>query len=268
MTTPIAGPGTGLFAAVAAGAAVHLFLGRTGRPRWHRRTPVRPAVIGRAAIVLGGAASAALLDGSHVVVALVALAVVAAVGQDITRRRRTAAADQRADRLLAVCEGLASDLRAGQPPVNALVAAADDWPELEPVAAAARLGADVPAALRGLAARPGAAQVRVVAAAWQVAHRSGAGLAAALELAADQLRADRATSRVVATEMAAAQATARLLAVLPLGVLLLGSGLGGDPVGFLLGTTPGLVCLCAGLALEYLGLRWLARIGDRVLGRR
>jgi len=62
-------------------------------------------------------------------------------------------------------------------------------------------------------------------------------------------------------------ATARLLAVLPLGVLLLGSGLGGDPIGFLLGTTPGLVCLCAGVALEYLGLRWLARIGDRVLGR-
>jgi len=126
----------------------------------------------------------------------------------------------------------------------------------------------VPGTLRSLAARPGAGQLRTVAAAWQVAHRSGAGLAGALAMAADRLRDDRATARVVATEMAAAHATARLLAALPVGVLLLGDGLGGDPVGFLLGTTPGLVCLCSGLALEYAGLRWLARITDRVTGRR
>ena len=67
---------------------------------------------------------------------------------------------------------------------------------------------------------------------------------------------------------AAAQATARLLAALPVGVLLLGNGLGGDPVGFLLDTPPGLVCLCAGLALEYAGLCWLAHIADQVTGRR
>ena len=99
-------------------------------------------------------------------------------------------------------------------------------------------------------------------------HRSGAGLASTLALTADQLRAERATARVVATELAAAQATARLLVVLPAGVLLLGSGLGGDPVGFLLATPAGLVCLCAGLALEYAGLCWLARIADQVSGRR
>ena len=82
-----------------------------------------------------------------------------------------------------------------------------------------------------------------------------------------RVRADRATARVVATELASAQATARLLAVLPLAVLLLGNGLGGDPVGFLLGTPAGLVCLAAGLSLEYAGLVWLGRIADRVSGR-
>jgi tight adherence protein B len=87
-------------------------------------------------------------------------------------------------------------------------------------------------------------------------------------MAADQVRADRATARAVATELAAAQATARLLAVLPLAVLLLGNGLGGDPVGFLLATPAGLVCLVAGLSLEYAGLAWLARIADQVSGRR
>jgi tight adherence protein B len=86
-------------------------------------------------------------------------------------------------------------------------------------------------------------------------------------MAAQRLRDDRATARVVATEMAAAQATARLLAALPLAVLVLGRGLGGDPFGFLLDSAPGLVCLCTGLALEYAGLVWLGRIADRVVGR-
>jgi tight adherence protein B len=259
---------TALVAAGIAAAAAHLLLGGAGRRSWRSRPPAAQAVLASIVIVVGGGSVAALLDGTRVVVAFVALAVVAASAQELGRRRRLVAAEQRSERVLTACEGLASDLRAGQPPASALAAAAEDWPELAPAAAAAGLGADVPAALRGLASQPGAGQVRVVAAAWQVAHRTGAGLAAALELAATQLREDRATGRVVATEMAAAQSTARLLAVLPLGVLLLGGGLGGDPVGFLLDTPPGLVCLCVGLALEYLGLRWLARIGDRVLGRR
>jgi tight adherence protein B len=55
---------------------------------------------------------------------------------------------------------------------------------------------------------------------------------------------------------------------MPVAVLLLGSGLGGDPLRFLLDTTPGLVCLGTGLALEYAGLLWLGRIADRVLGGR
>jgi tight adherence protein B len=50
-------------------------------------------------------------------------------------------------------------------------------------------------------------------------------------------------------------------------VLLLGTGIGGDPVGFLTGTTAGLVCLAVGLGLSFAGLLWLERIADRVLGR-
>jgi tight adherence protein B len=225
-------------------------------------------VTGAVVLAVGGTVAIVLLDGTQVVVALVALAVVGAVSRDVARRRRAVAADRRAELVLVACDSLVADLQAGQPPVAALAAAAEDWAELAPVAAAARLDAGVPTAFRSLATRPGAAQLRVVAAAWQVGHRSGAGLAGALAMAAAQLRADRATARIVATEMAAAQATARLLAVLPLGVLLLGRSLGGDPFGFLLGTVPGVVCLSTGLSLEYAGLVWLARIADRVTGRR
>ena len=71
----------------------------------------------------------------------------------------------------------------------------------------------------------------------------------------------------MAAELAAAYATARMLAVLPLGVLLLGSGVGGDPVGFLTGSMPGLVCLAMGLGLSFGGLFWLEGIADRVLRR-
>jgi tight adherence protein B len=259
---------TALTAGLAAGAAAFLLLGWAHRSRWSGPPATWSPVVVGAVAVAGVAGSVVLLEGKHVVLALIALAVATAVSRDLGRRRRVAAAERRSDLVLAMCEGLASDLRAGQPPVTALEAAADDWAELAPVAAAAQLGADVPAALRALAVRPGAAQARVIAAAWQVAHRSGAGLAGALAMAADHLRDERATARVVTTEMAAAQATARLLAGLPIGVLLLGSGLGGDPAGFLLDTTPGLVCLCAGLALEYAGLIWLARIADQVTGRR
>lgn len=262
-------PASGVTAGVAAAVAVAL-LGGGVRPgtRPGRYGGVRPALAGTIGVAAGAGGSIVFLDGTRIVLALVGLGVVAAVWRDLRRRARAAAAERRAAQVQAMCDGLAADLRAGRPPVVALATAVDDWPELATVAAAAQLGADVPAALRALAKLPGAGQARVVGAAWQVAHRSGAGLAAALSMAADQLRDDRATARIVATELAAAQSTARLLAALPVAVLLLGGGLGGDPVGFLLGTVPGLVCLCAGLALEYAGLAWLARIADQVLGRR
>jgi tight adherence protein B len=257
---------TALMAPILAGSAAMLLV--RGSPRLRATGGRVPRAMATAsfAMVVGGLV-VGLLDGTHLVVGLIALAVVAAAGREVARRRRAVIADRRADQLLAACEGLAADLRAGQPPVTALAAAADDWPELAPVAAAARLDADVPAAFRALAGAPGAAQARVLAAAWQVAHRSGAGLAGSLGSAAAHLRADRATTRVVATEMAAARATARLLAVMPVGVLLLGNGLGGNPLRFLLESPPGLVCLGLGLGLEYAGLLWLGRIADHVLGR-
>ncbi len=147
-----------------------------------------------------------------------------------------------------VCDAVASDLAAGQPPLLSLDRAAAEWPDFAPVAVAGRMGADVPTALRELATRPGAGQLRTLAATWQVAHDTGSGLADAIGQAAAGIRADRRTARLVAAELAAAYATARMLAVLPLGVLLLGSGIGGDPVGFLTGSTAGLVCLALGIA--------------------
>lgn len=177
-------------------------------------------------------------------------------------RRRGTAATQAA--VLEVCDLLAADLAAGRPPGAALAAASERWPPLSAAVEAARLGADVPDALRRLAGQQrGAADLIWVAGAWQVAEDSGHGLAAALERTGRGLRARRRTRRLVDSELASARATARLVACLPLAVLLMGSGAGSDPWSFLLTTIVGLACLGLGVGLLVLGLWWIERLADR-----
>lgn len=260
---------SGLLAALAAAAAAVLLA--PGRPRSPLPRLRGPALGARA--MTGGLALLPVLlwssiGGRRLVLVAIAAGAVAASLRRLARVRAGRRAERRAADVLAACEGMAVDLAAGQPPRRALRRAASVWSELEPVAVAAELDADVPAALRRLAGAPGASQLRTVAAAWQVAHRSGTGLAATLARVAGLLAEQQRTSRLVATELAAARATARMMAALPALVLLLGAGIGGDPLGFLTGTPVGLGCLAAGLGLTQAGLVWLDRIADGVLGRR
>lgn len=177
--------------------------------------------------------------------------------------RRRLAADRAA--VLEVCDVLAAELSAGLAPASALVSAQERWDPLVAVVEASRLGADVPEALRLLALqRPGAADLVRVAGAWQVAQESGHGLGAALERTAEGLRSRRRTRRLVDSELASARATARLVACLPVAVLVMGSGAGSDPWAFLLGEPVGWGCLVLGLALVALGLWWIERLADRV----
>lgn len=187
------------------------------------------------------------------------------------RRRR--AADEAADERTRVLEALAvlgGDLRAGRVPADALAAAAavavgGSGRALAAASAAARLGADVPAALTGSASAVPEV-LRGLAACWAVCSVAGAGLAAGVDRLTEGLRAAEAQRRAVAAELAGPRATAGLLAVLPLGGIGLAAALGASPLHVLLHTPAGIGCLVLGVAFDTAGLLWTARLVARAGG--
>lgn len=221
---------------------------------------------GRVTIAAAGALAlvAALVQGRLLVLVLVVGGGVLAVTALLARRRRRRAAERFGDQALEACELLAAELQAGQPPGVALDRVSEEFGALGAVARAHQLGSDVSAAWRDLAAIPGGGDLRLVAGAWQVAARSGSGLADAISGVASSLRATRATRRVVASELASARATARLMAALPVLALLMGSGIGGNPWAFLFDTGLGLACLGLGLAFGLAGIWWIEAIADGI----
>jgi len=162
---------------------------------------------------------------------------------------------------------LSSELEAGQPINAALLNAAQglDPPPCPEALRAAECHGDVTAALRRDAR---AREVRArdapgllgLAACWEVAAQSGAGLATAVSRLADGLRASDRAQDQLASEMAAVRSTARMLAALPMLGLLIGHWIGANPLAWLLGAWPGRAVLALGLGLQAAGLLWLHRL--------
>ena len=174
--------------------------------------------------------------------------------------RRPARAAERRRAELEWVEALAAETRAGRDPASAVVAAGSESvpsPAVARAVAAAAGGGDVAAALRSDAASD---LMRAVAACWEVAHGSGAGLSASLAALADAGRESERVRRDLRAGLAEPRATAVVLAALPVVGLGLGAGLGADPFAWLLRTGPGLAVLAAGIALEVVGVLWSWRI--------
>ena len=202
-------------------------------------------------------------EGPRVLVLGFGAAAVAAVTQRlITGWRLRQARSRRQAACVEWCGALAAELDGGLPAVTALERACAPWPELSGVVAAAQLGDDVGAALRRSAQLPGAEGLRAVAAAWEVAARSGAALAGVLTKVAAGLRSDEDARAEVVAALSPPRATAKMLAVLPLFGIGLGFSMGANPLRFLLHTGAGVVCLTAGTALALLGVWWVERLAS------
>ncbi|MFJ3909575.1 type II secretion system F family protein [Streptomyces vinaceus] len=216
---------------------------------------------------LGAGLVVALLGGS--VIPLVAgAAAVPLVRRWLRVRRRERERGARAAGVIALCGAAVGELRAGAQPGQALTAAirrtaagpGGPGPVEAAVLAAAAFGGDVPAALRLASREPGAEGLAGMAACWSIAVDGGAGLAAGLDRLEAALRAERDRQESLRAQLAGARSTTVVLALLPLVGLLIGTGLGADPLHVLLHTPVGWGCLLAGGVLEALGLLWCRRI--------
>ncbi len=164
--------------------------------------------------------------------------------------------------ILELLTGLVAELAAGQPTDHALRAAAAP---LEPnpcpeAVVATQTGGSVPEALRRDASRPGAHRLRAVAACWEVAEHSGAGLASAVQRLAEGVRSSEQANAQLSGEIAAVRTSARLLAGLPFLGLAIGQWIGAHPLTFLTGSWLGRAILAVGLALQGMGMCWLYRM--------
>ncbi|GAB2488653.1 type II secretion system F family protein [Luteococcus sediminum] len=189
--------------------------------------------------------------------AVLATGTVLWAGHRRTRLRRSNAED-----VAAATRTVAGQLRIGAVPSQALARAARMSRCMERPAATQAIGGDVTQALRQAGAEPGREGLVSLARAWELSERTGAPVSALAWQVSEQVRHDRETERVVNGELAGPRATARILAFLPLVGIAMGMVSGGDPVGFLTGTIPGLACLASGVALACAGVVWTEHMAD------
>jgi len=222
----------------------------TRRPGLHHLLDVAPpwqVVLGSAAC---GATVGAFAAGP---VAGIALATYTGLAVRVAYRRRAGRlARQSRRRHLDGLAALAADLRAGLRPSAVLPAPAAPGRSVDSVRVAHRSHGPTRASDR----LPELARAAV-----RIAEQTGAPLAELLErIEADARALDRALAAADA-QAAGARATAGLLALLPLGGIALGYGIGADPVRILLHTPIGAACTVGTVALQLAGLTWADRLG-------
>lgn len=194
--------------------------------QWAPALPSTRALIGYVAL---GAVGIVVVAGPVAALAVGVYGVLAVRG--FGQRRTAQAAIRRRSRTVDTLCSLAADLRAGLPPAAGSPATLDE-PRVAELAGAA----------------------------WTLAEQTGAPLADLVErIEADVRAADRARSSAAA-QAAGARATAWLLAGLPLGGILLGYGIGVDPLAVLLHTPLGAACAVGAIVLQVGGLTWADRL--------
>ncbi|WP_158676390.1 type II secretion system F family protein [Tessaracoccus sp. OH4464_COT-324] len=227
--------------------------------------PARRAGRRRLPVPLAGAVAAA--GGSYLITGNAGLGWALAIGtvvgsgawlaRDRARRGRVRA---REGEVAAAAQLLAQLLRSGAIPATALREAANEHPILAESAAVGALGGDVTAALATKSTEAGAEGMAALAAAWQVAERSGAPIAGVLKSVAEGLRDQRRVAQSVETELSAARASGHIMALLPFGAVAVGSFAGANPMEFLLLDQLGQWLVAFALGCTSLGVLWIERL--------
>lgn len=238
---------------------------RIGRWRAWRAAIVSAAVATRWVVgLIGGAASAIWAVAGPAVAASTGLLLVTVAGLtrgELRRRREQSALVE----MLAAVRALGRELRSGAQPLAAVSA----------VAAAHRgssglmleqLGTDVVSDRGGGTAPltrstdPASEIDGRLAAGWVLSVRYGVPWVGVIDALATDL-ADRVRAGSArAAQVSGPRVSGYVLAMMPVLGLLLGVGMGTDPVGILLGTAAGHLMLLAGCTLTCIGLWWTARI--------
>ena len=169
------------------------------------------------------------------------------------------------DSLPGFLERVAQGLRAD---VSSLAAIAEAHRETRPplreelavVLGDVQSGRPLPAALERWRRRRSHPDVGLAVAALSIGAAAGGRRAQAIDGVAATLRAGRNTRSELAALSLQGKASALIIALLPLGFLLLDSLIGGSTLGFLLGSSLGLVCLGAGILLDAAAFFWMYRI--------
>ncbi|MGW2475337.1 type II secretion system F family protein [Streptomyces sp. NPDC001665] len=236
----------------------------TGERWWRVRSRIEKRLRGRWEWLCLPVASVPAALGQSVLPLIAGAAAVPLARRWLLNRQARREQEARAKEVVDLCGALVGELRAGREPGEALLVAVGGTDVMGDsgfkVSAAARFGGDVPRALVQAAGEPGLDGLAGVAACWRVAVGSGAGLAAGLGRLESALRAERRQRDELRAQLAGAWSTVTVLALLPVVGLGLGAALGADPLGVLLHSTAGLVCLVTGGLLEVGGLFWAGRI--------
>jgi tight adherence protein B len=216
-----------------------------------------PAV-GVAVVVMSGAAAGVQFG----VGVGVAAAILPALAWRLLRwraLRRKRAADDKA--LNAALGLICAELAAGSRTDHALLAAADVAGRFDAAfraaAHAVEEAGDPAAALVSVAVDT---ELRPVAAALEVAVRTGAPVAAVLDRARNDVADRMGIARDLAAAVSGARASAALLAVLPVLGVAMGVGLGAAPLEVLFRTSVGHGALAAGTVLTAAGVLWTERL--------
>lgn len=229
-----------------------------------RRAPGRVLVV---LIAAGGVPVAVLLAGPAGALAAIMLG-----GTGYLLGRRLMAERRRRRALPEVLRGLRAlnrELRAGADPLTAVTGAARAGPGagaevLGRLLVVMRAGtATEPASASAAADGPAGQVFDALCCGWVLSRRHGVAFGRVVSGIADHLSDEVAAEQERAAQLAGPRMSGYVMAGLPLMGVLLGAGMGVDPVQVLIGSDAGRLLLMVGVALMCAGLLWSARIVGR-----